>query len=94
MLSEDLIRMANQIAHFFAVYPEADAVEGVRDHLAKFWDRAMREELLAIDAAQRAAPPTHAAPDAPGAPDQDPPPQVLEPLVVQALAALRAGTGA
>lgn len=50
MLPADLIRMANQIAQFFAPYPEADAVEGVRDHLAKFWDPSMRRELLAMDA--------------------------------------------
>lgn len=50
MSKDDLLRMANQIAHFFAPYPEADAVEGVRDHLAKFWDPAMRRELLAFDA--------------------------------------------
>jgi formate dehydrogenase subunit delta len=48
MLSEDLVRMANQIARFFAPYPEADAIEGVRDHLVKFWDPAMRRELLAL----------------------------------------------
>lgn len=48
MEPENLARMANQIAHFFAAYPEADAVEGVRDHLVHFWDPAMRKELLAI----------------------------------------------
>ena len=44
-MADDLVRMANQIAHFFAPYPEADAVEGVRDHLVKFWTPAMRREL-------------------------------------------------
>lgn len=48
MPSDDLVRMANQIAQFFAVYPEADAVEGVQDHLHKFWPPAMRKDLLAI----------------------------------------------
>jgi formate dehydrogenase subunit delta len=48
MQSDDLVRMANQIAQFFAVYPEEDAVEGVRDHLEKFWPPAMRKELVAI----------------------------------------------
>lgn len=51
MRSDDLIRMANQIARFFAPYPEADAIEGVRDHLVKFWDPAMRRELVALAAA-------------------------------------------
>ncbi len=48
MASEDLVRMANQIAHFFAPYPADDAIEGVRDHIVKFWDPGMRKELLAI----------------------------------------------
>jgi formate dehydrogenase subunit delta len=48
MQADDLVRMANQIARFFAPYPEADAVEGVRDHLVHFWDPGMRKELLAI----------------------------------------------
>ncbi len=48
MLAEDIVRMANQIAQFFAPYPEPDAVAGIRDHLARFWDPAMRRELLVI----------------------------------------------
>jgi len=48
MQAEDLVRMANQIAHFFSPYPDEDAVEGVRDHLVKFWEPGMRKELLAI----------------------------------------------
>ena len=48
MDSETLIRMANQIAQFFAPYPEADAVYGVRDHLEKFWDPGMRKTLVSI----------------------------------------------
>lgn len=48
MQAETLVRMANQIATFFAPYPESEAADGVRDHLLKFWDPGMREELLAI----------------------------------------------
>lgn len=48
MPTDDLIRMANQIAQFFAAYPESDAVDGVREHLEKFWTPAMRRELQAI----------------------------------------------
>lgn len=48
MQSDDLVRMANQIAQFFSAYPEEDAVEGVRDHLVKFWPPSMRKELVAI----------------------------------------------
>jgi formate dehydrogenase subunit delta len=42
--------MANQIAAFFAPYPEADAVDGVLEHLEKFWDPAMRKGLIEIAA--------------------------------------------
>lgn len=45
MTTPDLVRMANQIAQFFAPYPDADAVDGVRDHLEKFWTRDMRRDL-------------------------------------------------
>lgn len=48
MPTDDLVRMANQIAQFFAAYPESDAVDGVREHLEKFWTPAMRRELQAI----------------------------------------------
>jgi formate dehydrogenase subunit delta len=44
----DIVRMANQIAQFFAVYPEEDAVEGIRDHFVKFWPPAMRKDLLTV----------------------------------------------
>jgi formate dehydrogenase subunit delta len=50
MSDADLVRMANQIAHFFAPYPDADAIEGVRDHLEKFWTRTMRSELQQLSA--------------------------------------------
>jgi formate dehydrogenase subunit delta len=46
--------MANQIAAFFAAYPEAEGVAGVEEHLLKFWDPLMRRELLAAPASQRA----------------------------------------
>lgn len=48
MQADELVYMANQIAHFFAPYPEDEAVEGVRDHLVHFWDPAMRTALLSI----------------------------------------------
>ena len=56
MADADVTRMVNQIAHFFAPYPEADAIDGIHDHLLKFWPPAMRRELAAL--VQRAdAPP-------------------------------------
>ena len=48
MANEDLVRMANQIAHFFAPYPQDEAVEGVRDHLTKFWTPVMRRDLVTL----------------------------------------------
>ncbi|MBN9062416.1 MAG: hypothetical protein BGP06_08025 [Rhizobiales bacterium 65-9] len=45
--AEKLTRMANQIAAFFKSYPEATAVEGVREHVAKFWTRGMRAAIVA-----------------------------------------------
>jgi formate dehydrogenase subunit delta len=42
-----LVKMANQIAAFFAVEPErAAAVEGVTNHLRRFWEPRMRREIL------------------------------------------------
>jgi formate dehydrogenase subunit delta len=46
MPHDDLVRMVNQIAQFFAAYPEIEAVAGVKEHLQKFWDPSMRKELL------------------------------------------------
>jgi formate dehydrogenase subunit delta len=48
---ERLVTMATQIGDFFAPYPEARAVEGVRNHLRNYWDPRMREAFLAhVDA--------------------------------------------
>ncbi len=44
---EKLVHMANQIGDFFKSYPEDTAVEGIREHIAKFWNRKMRDELFA-----------------------------------------------
>ena len=43
---EKLVTMANDIATYFASEPDhALAVEGIRDHLTRFWDPVMRREL-------------------------------------------------
>jgi formate dehydrogenase major subunit len=49
-----LVRMANQIAAFFAVEPDRRvAVDGVVSHLVRFWDPRMRRALVrAIDAGE------------------------------------------
>ncbi|MDZ7601542.1 MAG: formate dehydrogenase subunit delta [Hoeflea sp.] len=48
-MSPDKLRyQANQIATFFASQPEAEQVEGVADHINKFWDPRMRAQLFEI----------------------------------------------
>ena len=43
-----LVAMANDIAAFFDSEPDkAVAAEGVRFHLARFWDPRMRREIIA-----------------------------------------------
>lgn len=43
-----LVRMAGQIAAFFAAYPHDQAVQGVADHINAFWTPSMREDLRAL----------------------------------------------
>lgn len=43
-----LVKMANEIAAFFESDPDhAAALEGVTQHLRRFWEPRMRRELLA-----------------------------------------------
>jgi formate dehydrogenase subunit delta len=51
MKPENMIHMANQIAAFFSSYPHDQAVDGVADHLEKFWEKRMRQQLHAYVAA-------------------------------------------
>jgi formate dehydrogenase subunit delta len=46
MESENMVHMANQIALFFAGYPREDAIAGVADHLRKFWEPRMRQQIV------------------------------------------------
>ncbi|QKK03489.1 MAG: formate dehydrogenase subunit delta [Pseudomonadota bacterium] len=47
LLDDDrLVHKVNQIALFFEPYPHTQAVEGVADHLKKFWPPAMRGQLI------------------------------------------------
>lgn len=46
MNAEHLVRMANDIGHFFGGEPkEEDAVAGVLNHLRRFWDPRMRRQI-------------------------------------------------
>lgn len=49
-----LIKMANQIGTFFESFPDREeALDGIANHLKKFWPPAMRQTLItAIDANQ------------------------------------------
>jgi formate dehydrogenase subunit delta len=38
--------MANQIASFFAPYPHEQAVADITDHLKKFWEPRMRQQII------------------------------------------------
>jgi formate dehydrogenase subunit delta len=40
-----MVHMANQIAQFFASYPREEAVAGVAEHIQKFWEKRMRQQL-------------------------------------------------
>ncbi|NYJ12481.1 formate dehydrogenase subunit delta [Rhizobium leguminosarum] len=43
-----LVYMANQIATFFKSQPASEAVEGVANHINKFWEPRMRRQLFEI----------------------------------------------
>lgn len=48
-MSPDKMRyQANQIATFFASQPEDEQIEGVADHINKFWDPRMRAKLFEL----------------------------------------------
>ena len=47
MTTQRLVHMANQVASFFASYPEAEAIDGTANHLKCFWDPRMRREIEA-----------------------------------------------
>ncbi|MFY9344450.1 MAG: formate dehydrogenase subunit delta [Planctomycetota bacterium] len=56
MDGKKLVKMANEIAAFFAVEPvRSAAVDGVAGHLKRFWEPRMRRELLAAFDAGTAA---------------------------------------
>ena len=44
--SDTLVRMANQITHFFRAQGEERAVAGVADHLKKFWEPRMKQAIF------------------------------------------------
>ena len=44
---DNLVHMANRIGDFFAAMPDADeARDGIANHLRRFWEPRMRNEML------------------------------------------------
>jgi formate dehydrogenase subunit delta len=49
MHTDPLVKMANQIAAFFEAMPDrTEALEGLAQHIRKFWVPAMRQRFLAL----------------------------------------------
>ena len=40
-----MIHNANQIALFFGTYPRDEAVDGIANHISKYWERRMRTQI-------------------------------------------------
>ena len=51
MSPEKLTHMANQIATFFRLKPEAEAEAAIAAHINDFWEPRMRRQLLELVAA-------------------------------------------
>ena len=49
MDADNLIRMVNRIGEFFEAQPDRDeALQGIAEHLRKFWDPRMRGQILQV----------------------------------------------
>ena len=47
MDADNLIRMANRIGEFFEAMPDRDeALNGIAEHIQKFWEPRMRAQFL------------------------------------------------
>ena len=48
MNNDNLVRMVNRIGAFFASMPDREeALEGIAQHIHRFWEPRMRRQLLA-----------------------------------------------
>lgn len=45
MNNEDIVRMVNQIAAYFAAYPRNEAIDGIAGHIRNAWTPRMRQQL-------------------------------------------------
>lgn len=49
MDADNLIRMANRIGEFFEAMPDRDeALDGIAEHIQKFWEPRMRGRILTV----------------------------------------------
>ena len=56
MDSANLVRMANRIGEFFEAMPEREeALQGIAEHIRKFWEPRMRAIRLGVSLAALAA---------------------------------------
>ena len=47
MDTHNLVHMANQIGEFFSAYPDRnEALDGIANHIRKFWEPRMRLKLF------------------------------------------------
>ena len=46
MKAEHMVHNANQIALYFAAYPREEAIASIVDHLKKFWELRMRQQII------------------------------------------------
>jgi formate dehydrogenase subunit delta len=56
MNTDNLVRMVNRIGAFFEAMPDRDeALEGIAQHVRRYWEPRMRQQLLAhLDATEGA----------------------------------------
>ena len=48
MDANNLVRMANRIGDFFEAMPDRqESLDGIANHIKKFWEPRMRKEILA-----------------------------------------------
>ena len=49
MSREILCQMANDIGNFFATEPDREtAIDGIRNHMQRFWEPRMRKQIIAL----------------------------------------------
>lgn len=46
MKADLMVHNANQIALYFQTFPREEAIAGVLDHIMKFWERRMKDQLI------------------------------------------------